>query len=217
MHLPIAGGLSVYRLGSDGTSYLVADDIENGPLAACIDNHADLGVSNYRIVGTDTVTGMKGWTDISVETPRGKACVLWDEGKQYLDADGNPLPYMGRAIFLAYNRVSTRKFDKEKSFVKHAGAEHPIVKRGTQRGDSIEVTFDIISNSGDYELVEKLEAYDGNCYVRVPGFPGFTADAAVQNAERSYEHQMKVPISIVFTHVDDREASEQPSSGVTVG
>jgi len=208
--------LAVYRVASDGDVHLVAEGIANDGIGGCRDPHADFGTCTYRIVATDAATGIQAATDRVVDTPFPLSVVLWDEGQLFYNEYGEPKPYMGRALMGMYNNQAGESYAKDTAYREHAGARHPVARRGTQRGHKLSLGFEVVADSGDADLLRDLENYDGDCYVRVPGFPGFPADARVTSIGRSSDTHGMYSASVEFTHVMDDAASAGQSGGVEV-
>lgn len=177
----LACTLDVYRIASDGTATLIAEDVENG--GTCHDGHPTFNRQRYRIAAKATATGETRWADVYSDGVASDSVVVqWDErwtdggGKSgYLDDE-----YEGKLLELPYNIKLSEAYAPDVALVEYQGRTAPVKYAGTQRGASLSISCDIEKDDGEtVRLLRELAKWPGDAYVRTPNGLGFFADVRV--------------------------------------
>lgn len=177
--------LSVYRIGADGESELIADGMANDNQSSCVDVHPTFGTCAYRILATDTVTGAQGYADFPVETPCNMAVVQWGGGKE---------------LRLPYDVSGEESYEPDVSIRQYVGREKPVAVYGARKGRSTTVGSSVRkSDSATLNMIRELGSYNGTVYVRTPSGLGFAATA---KPKLSYQDSSKWHVSIDLTMVE---------------
>ena len=205
--------LSVYRVSQDGSTHLVAEGLPNGG-TTCSDPHADFGKSVYRIIATDTTNGMMAATDREIETPIEDCCILWNETEKTYDTEGNPAPYMGRAVIGRFGMEFSEEYGRDTSLSEHAGADFPVPHFGDMREHKVDINLASVLDDGTDESVRELAGMKGTCYMRFPGIPGFKA--VLNSAKLGGKSTIARTISVGFTRVKEDGPEDNGNSGVVV-
>lgn len=200
--------LSVYRVDSDGTTTLIASQLENDGLVTAVDYHANLATSTYRIVARSTTTGSQAVAEYTVDTPCYGLIVQWDEEWQdgtlmgtYYEEGVPGYTYTGSRLVIDHNASWQEGHDKQLEHKLYQGEQDPIARYGMGRGDTLSVDGSVLRTieAESLEALRRLAAYRGDVYVRVPHGVGFPASARVSvNGTAKSE---VVNYSIDFTRV----------------
>lgn len=202
--------LSVYRINNDKSLSLIESGLENSGNAVVIDPHANFGICEYRVVATDTSTGMSSYEDGADASVHQTCCVQWDERwdkfTESEDEDGLPVyTYSGSRIDGLYNLNLDESGNMQAEDAEYIGRKHPVSYYGTQRGHTASYRVDFPkSDTATLAKCRRLMDYAGDAYVREPSGLGFWAHVSNPRISRSYDSQA---ISFTFDaiHVDHPE------------
>lgn len=168
--------MDVYRVHSDGTAVLIAENVKNG--GTCHDDHPTFNAQRYRIVAKATATGETRYADVSDDSVVCDSVVIqWDERwtdgarkSTYKDDE-----YVGKALELPYNLKLGETYRPDVALVEYQGRTAPVKYAGTQRGSGLSIACDVEDTDTEtVNLLRELAAWPGNAYVRTPnGLGGF--------------------------------------------
>ena len=162
--------LSVYRVARDGSLVEIATGLPNDAETCCVDPHPDFGKCTYRIVATDTATGIQAADDVTVDVPVERIVVQWDE--RWVEGGNSPFAslHAGHMLELDHNAESSETFAPDAALRAYAGREHPVSYYGTQKGQAASVSGAFIVGFEEESLAafRSLAAWGGDCYVRTP-------------------------------------------------
>lgn len=192
--------MSVYRREYDGKFTEIAVDIPNDGITTVTDPHPALDSARYRIVARNVNTTVVGYEDLAgIPINEPSIVIQWDEKwSQYNyseeDEPESP-PWNGSMVRLPYNVDLTESNSPDVSLIEYIGREHPVSYYGTQRGEAINLSTEVIKTDKEtiYAL-RRLRAYRGDVYIREPSGIGYWANVIVSISNNHKE--LTIPVTI---------------------
>lgn len=178
--------LAVYRIGSDGELTEIMSNIDPADNLTVTDLHPALDYARYRIVATDSTTGVVYYTDLEGIPVRGKCAVLqWEGEARAVNVETDEVDYLindwsGTILRLPYNLDVSDDISPDVELATYIGRSHPVSYYGTQQGSTSRWSAEIPKR--DVESLAKLRAlaiYPGDVYVREPSGSGYWANVKV--------------------------------------
>ena len=201
--------LSVYRIGSDGTSALIASGLANDGSVVVTDPHPNFGSCWYRVCANSLLTDQVTFSDIELQAPFEFLLIQWGESTEPV-ADsgeaGGTVAYSCESVAISANVAPVERGRKDKTLNAYIGREYPVVDYGTQLGITgdtggafnIEVDTDVIPQ------LRKLSRAMEPAYVRWPahvGGMGYWADVDVEVGHP--ERGAKASVRLSITRVEE--------------
>lgn len=203
--------LSVLRLSQDGTVTMLQRGIENNGLLSVIDPHADFDECWYRIVATETATGMSAVSEVYELSPHPTCCIQWDErfsvARMADEVDEDEIEFAGVRIDGLYNLGFDESGSVQADDVEYIGRKFPVSYYGTQKGYTS--TYQLEFPKEDYETYRKARRLQGlldDVYIREPSGVGFWAHCQNVRLSRSYD-SMSVKLSVDAVRVDRADSA----------
>ena len=198
--------LSVYRIDEDGSLILLDDNIPNVGSYELTDPHASFDECWYRVVATDTATGMSNFVDGYDDSPYSLCVIQWDETWNKLseeDAEGDAsYDYAGSRLDGLYNLDFSESASVQAEDIEYIGREHPVSYYGTQKGYTARYQTSFPkTDGGTLALVRKLMAWRDDVYIRESSGTGFWAHITNADLSRSAEGGA-INFTISATRVD---------------
>lgn len=198
--------LSIYRKEFDGGFTLISDNIVNGHNTYVIDPHPALDFARYRIVATNTTTGVVSYYDPPAYPINFKSVVIqWDEKWVNFDTIGDDeleeSSWSGSILRLPYNISISDKANVDVEFVNYIGRKRPVSYYGTQLNETS--TWDVEIDKEDKDTlyaIRRLAIWSGDVYVREPSGSGYWANINVSYSQK-YKDKT-IPISFDITRVE---------------
>lgn len=169
--------LSVYRV-TDSGAVEIASGMPNDGVTGCVDPHPDFGTTTYRIIATDTTTGMQAASEFEVEVDVDLIVIQWDEQWSEGALEGLNPNYMGNRVELERNKDTSEQYAHDVALRRYAGRSHPVSYYGTQKGQTAKLNAVVVKGYESETLakVRELAAWPGDCYVREPLGTGYWAN-----------------------------------------
>lgn len=182
--LPNTVTLAVYRKNDDGTFVKIDDNIPNNENLFITDPHPNLAGAEYRIVATDTVSGVMTYYD---PPPIDMHCtdiiLQWDEDYGNRPNNGDTrdiIPNLGNIIRLPYNVDVSESANIDNEMVKYVGRKDPVSYYGTHTGYTANWNTEIPKYDKEtIKMLRKLQVFPGDVYVREPNGTGYWAHVTV--------------------------------------
>lgn len=197
--------LSVYRQNYDGEFVEIAKDVYNTNEVTVVDPHPSLKYVKYRIAGI-SMKGDMFFTDLpGIPIPETAIVLQWDEAWSEFDvnvADEFVEPIQQLSILkLPFNVDTSESNTIDSSLVEYIGRRHPVSYFGTQVGQKLSLSCDIVADDTDtiYQL-RRLATWLGNVYVREPTGYGYWATVNVSFSKTHLE--LKIPVKLEITRVE---------------
>ena len=201
--------LSVYRINSDGTPELLADELNNNGKQYIIDTHPNFGRCRYRIVALDTSTGAQNASEGFADTNFDSICIQWGDSFRRISTGGvDGVRYTGERVLLPYNIKIDESYAPDVAFREYMGRNRPVAYYGTQKGMSASWSADLVrgEDTEDIEVLRELAGCMENAYVREPSGLGYWAHVDVSNITQTADSK-KVSVTVQVTPVDHEEAA----------
>lgn len=197
--------LSVYRQNYDGEFVEIAKDLNNINGITVIDPHPTLRFVKYRLVAT-AMSGQVFYTDLGgYPIPETAIVLQWDESWSEYDLDvedsyDEPMQKLSM-LKLPFNVDTSESNTIDSELVEYIGRKYPVSYFGTQVGQKLSLSADIVADDTDtiYQL-RRLATWLGNVYVREPSGHGYWATVAVSFSKTHLE--MKIPVKLEITRVE---------------
>ena len=205
----------IYRINSDNTFTLIAEDIHGDNNQFYTDPHPALDYGRYRIVATSE-DGVMEYLDPPPYPIHGDSVIIqW--GREvltpfgtYPDPDDDSTFWTvgqtdtGNHLSHPYNIDISDNVNQDVEHVQYIGRKHPVSYHGTQIGETstwnIEVPMD---DTETLRLLRQLRVYMGNVYVREPSGSGYWATVSVSYSRK--HNELTMPVTLAITRVDDAE------------
>ena len=191
--------LAVYRVNADGSTVEVASGMPNDGQSACTDPHPSFGACTYRIVATDTQTGISSVGDAVLEVPEEDVVIQW--GEQWSGDDYGE--FQGERLVISRNDEAGEELSPKSSLADLAGREHPVAFYGRGSKQTYDVSGVIVPmlEADAMGAVRRLGSYGGNVYVRDPDGAGYWANVATARLSRARKTVGR-SVSIALTRVE---------------
>lgn len=210
--------LDVYRLETDGSTTLIAKNLENNGWTTITDPYPSLDYARYRIVARKTTTAQADYMDYIDEEMGVKSLVLqWDETwadysnnyeaalEEAEDMDqATDIPVFRHGeVVLPWNIDTSEDFQPDVSMISYIGREHPVSYYGTQKGQT--ASWSTVIDKTDTDTLFKLRRlgnYMGDVYVREPSGTGYWANVKVSWSQT--HNEPAIPVSLSITRVEGK-------------
>ena len=202
--------LSVLRLSQDGSTTMLQRGIANDGLLSVIDPHADFDECWYRVIATETATGMSAVSEVYAPSPHSTCCIQWDERFSSITADEvdeEELEFVGTRIDGLYNLEFEESGSVQSEDVEYIGRKFPVSYYGTQKGYT--ATYQIEFPKEDVQTYRKARQLQGlldDVYIREPSGVGFWAHCSSVRLSRSFD-SMSVKLTVEAVRVDRHDSS----------
>lgn len=201
--------LAIYRREFNGTFTRIANELPNDGVVTVTDPHPALDYARYRIVATDTNTGVISFVDIPGQPVNESSIVIqWNEKWVNFDALGEdqleePV-WAGSMVKLPFNVDVDESHDPDVSLVEYIGRKHPVSYYGTQRGESMTLNATIPKSYTDtiYAL-RRLSEWAGDVYIREPSGIGYWANVNVKMPIKHSELSVDVTVTVKRVERDE--------------
>lgn len=197
--------LSVYRQNYDGEFVEIAKDVYNTNIVTVVDPHPTLRYVCYRLAAI-SIKGDMHFVDLpGIPIPETAIVLQWDEAWSDFDvnvADEFVEPVQRLSILkLPFNVDTSESNTIDSSLVEYIGRRHPVSYFGTQVGQKLSLSCDIVADDTDtiYQL-RRLATWLGNVYVREPTGYGYWATVSVSFSKTHLE--LKIPVKLEITRVE---------------
>ena len=201
--------LAVYRREFNGTFTQIATGLPNDGVVTVTDPHPSLDYARYRVVATDTNTGVISFEDIPGQAVNESSIVIqWNEKWMNFDSLGQDEfeepTWAGSMIKLPFDVDVDESHDPDVSFVEYIGRKHPVVYYGTQRGESMTLNAVIPKDYTDtiYAL-RRLSEWAGDVYIREPSGIGYWANVTVKMPIKHVELTISVTLTVKRVERDE--------------
>ena len=195
--------LGVWRIESNGSLVELANDLPSDIAQEIIDPHATFGSASYRIIATDDGTGEQGACDVTCPSPIDHAVIQWAEATR-IDAEEtwDTSAFAGNHIELPFDLTLSERYAPDAVLREYAGRKHPVAYYGTQRGQTMEMTTNVVRDMDGRSIAMLRYLADSMTpvYVRTPSGLGFWAHVA-PSMSGSYG-SAAVAVSLDVTRVD---------------
>nr|DAL32259.1 MAG TPA_asm: FN3 [Caudoviricetes sp.] len=197
--------LAVYRREIDGSFTEIMSNLNNVDGTFITDPHPALNYARYRVVATDTTTGVISYSDLPLFPVNEKACIIqWNEEWRSFDSVNsnryaNPV-WSGSFLRLPYNIDVSNSYSVDSSLVEYIGRKHPISYYGTQLGEG--ETWNVVVPKSDIETLyalRRLAVWTGDAYVREPSGSGYWANVGVSFSQK--HRDVTVPVTLTIKRV----------------
>ena len=173
------------------------------------DPHPSLDFARYRIVATDTNTGVISFVDLPGQ-PIGESAIIiqWSEkwmNFDYLGEDEMEDPtWAGSMVKLPFNVEVDESHSPDVSLVEYIGRKHPVTYYGTQRGETMTLNAVIPKSYKDtiYAL-RRLSEWAGDVYIREPSGIGYWANVTVKMPIKHAELTVNVTLTVKRVERDE--------------
>ena len=197
--------LAVYRREIDGSFTEIMSNLNNVDGTFITDPHPALNYARYRVVATDTTTGVISYSDLPLFPVNEKACIIqWDEEWRSFDSansDRHVEPvWSGSFLRLPYNIDVSNSYAVDSSLVEYIGRKHPVSYYGTQLGEG--ETWNVVIPKSDIETLyalRRLAVWTGDAYVREPSGSGYWANVGVAFSQK--HRDMTIPVTLTIKRV----------------
>ena len=197
--------LAVYRREIDGSFTEIMSNLNNADGTFITDPHPALNYARYRVVATDTSTGVISYSDLPLFPVNEKACIIqWDEEWRSFDSansDRHVEPvWSGSFLRLPYNIDVSNSYSVDSSLVEYIGRKHPISYYGSQLGEG--ETWNVVIPKSDIETLyalRRLAVWTGDAYVREPSGSGYWANVGVAFSQK--HRDMTIPVTLTIKRV----------------
>lgn len=203
--------LSVLRLSQDGTVTMLQRGIQNDGLLSVVDPHADFNECWYRIVATETATGMSAVSEIYAPSPHPTCCIQWNERFSVVrtvdEVDEDELEFAGTRIDGLYNLEFEESGSVQSEDIEYIGRKFPVSYYGTQKGYT--ATYQIEFPKEDTQTYRKARQLQGlldDVYIREPSGVGFWAHCSSVRLSRSFD-SMSVKLTVEAVRVDRQDSA----------
>lgn len=201
--------LTVLRVGASGSLFVVGRDIPNDGTTSVTDPHPTLDFARYRVVSTDSMTGINEFSDIPAIPFQEPSIVLqWEESWKTLLPNTNRTPiseaWSGSMLKLPYNVDVNENYDLDSALTEYIGRSNPVSYYGTQKGVTATWSTDIPKYDKEtiFQL-RRLASWPGDVYVREPNGNGYYAQIKIS---MSIKHlAVVVPVTIEVKKVESGE------------
>lgn len=201
--------LAVYRREFNGTFTQIATGLPNDGVVTVTDPHPSLDFARYRIVATDTNTGVISFIDLPGQ-PIGESAIIiqWSEkwmNFDYLGEDEMEEPtWAGSMVKLPFNVDVDESHSPDVSLVEYIGRKHPVTYYGTQRGETMTLNAVIPKSYKDtiYAL-RRLSEWAGDVYIREPSGIGYWANVTVKMPIKHAELTVNVTLTVKRVERDE--------------
>lgn len=203
--------IDVYRSMVDGELVRITDEaVSNG--STITDPHPHMDYARYRVVITDSETGLQYSEDVIGDYQGVIGVILqWDESYDSYDnpyifeSDSYDMPsndgWNGTALHLMYNITKTEDRDLEVDLIKYIGRESPVSYYGTQINETANWKTEIPkTDTSTLEALRHLGRYRGDVYVRESSGNGYWANVKVSLSD-DYD-KVVIPVSLKITRVE---------------
>lgn len=203
--------IDVYRSMVDGKLVRITDEaVSNG--STITDPHPHMDYARYRVVITDSETGLQYSEDVIGDYQGVIGVILqWDESYDSYDnpyifeSDSYDMPsnesWNGTALHLIYNITKTEDRDLEVDLIKYIGRESPVSYYGTQINETANWKTEIPkTDTSTLEALRHLGRYRGDVYVRESSGNGYWANVKVSLSD-DYD-KVVIPVSLKITRVE---------------
>lgn len=201
--------LAVYRREFNGTFTQIATGLPNDGVVTVTDPHPSLDYARYRVVATDTNTGVISFEDIPGQAVNESSIVIqWNEKWMNFDSLGQDEfeepTWAGSMIKLPFDVDVDESHDPDVSFVEYIGRKHPVAYYGTQRGESMTLNAVIPKDYTDtiYAL-RRLSEWAGDVYIREPSGIGYWANVTVKMPIKHVELTISVTLTVKRVERDE--------------
>lgn len=201
--------LAVYRREFNGTFTQIATGLPNDGVVTVTDPHPSLDYARYRVVATDTNTGVISFEDIPGQAVNESSIVIqWNEKWMNFDSLGQDEfeepTWAGSMIKLPFDVDVDESHDPDVSFVEYIGRKHPVAYYGTQRGESMSLNAVIPKDYTDtiYAL-RRLSEWAGDVYIREPSGIGYWANVTVKMPIKHVELTISVTLTVKRVERDE--------------
>lgn len=201
--------LAVYRREFNGTFTQIATGLPNDGVVTVTDPHPSLDYARYRVVATDTNTGVISFEDIPGQAVNESSIVIqWNEKWMNFDSIGQDEfeepTWAGSMIKLPFDVDVDESHDPDVSFVEYIGRKHPVAYYGTQRGESMTLNAVIPKDYTDtiYAL-RRLSEWAGDVYIREPSGIGYWANVTVKMPIKHVELTISVTLTVKRVERDE--------------
>ena len=197
--------LAVYRREIDGSFTEIMSNLNNVDCTFITDPHPALNYARYRVVATDTTTGVISYSDLPLFPVNEKACIIqWNEEwrsfySENSDRHVEPV-WSGSFLRLPYNIDVSNSYAVDSSLVEYIGRKHPISYYGTQLGEG--EIWNVVVPKSDIETLyalRRLAVWTGDAYVREPSGSGYWANVGVSFSQKHCD--MTVPVTLTIKRV----------------
>ena len=197
--------LAVYRREIDGSFTEIMSNLNNADGTFITDPHPALNYARYRVVATDTATGVISYSDLPLFPVNEKACIIqWNEEWRSFDSansDRHVEPvWSGSFLRLPYNIDVSNSYSVDSSLVEYIGRKHPVSYYGTQLGEG--ETWNVVIPKSDIETLyalRRLAVWTGDAYVREPSGSGYWANVGVAFSQK--HRDMTIPVTLTIKRV----------------
>ena len=201
--------LAVYRREFNGGFTLVATGLPNDGIVTVTDPHPSLDYARYRIVATDTNTGVISFVDLPGQPINEPSIVIqWAEKWMNFDyvseAQMEEPTWAGSMVKLPFNVDVDASTSPDVSLVEYIGRSHPVAYYGTQKGETMTLIAVIPKSYTDtiYAL-RRLSNWSGNVYIREPSGIGYWANLTVKMPIKHVELTVTVTFTVKRVEGDD--------------
>lgn len=197
--------LAVYRREIDGSFTEIMSNLNNVDGTFITDPHPALNYARYRVVATDTTTGVISYSDLPLFPVNERACIIqWNEEWRSFDSVNSdryvePV-WSGSFLRLPYNIDVSNSYSVDNSLVEYIGRKHPVSYYGTQLGEG--ETWNVVIPKSDIETLyalRRLAVWTGDAYVREPSGSGYWANVGVSFSQK--HRDMTVPVTLTIKRV----------------
>lgn len=197
--------LAVYRREIDGSFTEIMSNLNNTDGTFITDPHPALNYARYRVVATNSSTGVISYSDLPLFPVNEKACIIqWDEEWRSFDSansDRHVEPvWSGSFLRLPYNIDVSNSYAVDSSLVEYIGRKHPVSYYGTQLGEG--ETWNVVIPKSDIETLyalRRLAVWTGDAYVREPSGSGYWANVGVAFSQK--HRDMTIPVTLIIKRV----------------
>ena len=195
-------GESFVKINEEGISNALQSSSE--PIIV-LDYHPSFGTCTYRIVATNTVTGLTVFEDIEEIIPETSVVIQWDEewkdkkNKEEDEEEGEV--FEGAVLVLPANIKLTDSNNIDVNFAEYIGRSRPVAYYGTQKGEKPSINCEFEKSDTDkLTLLRQLMNYNGNVYIREPSGLGYWANVVV-SYNKNYK-ELTIPVTLSITPVE---------------
>ena len=201
--------LAVYRREFNGGFTLISNNIPNSGVVTISDPHPSLDYARYRIVATDTNTGVISFVDLPGQPINEPSIVIqwaekWMNFDYVSDAQMEEPIWAGSIVKLPFNVDVDASTSPDVSLVKYIGRSHPVAYYGTQKNETMNLTAVIPKSYTDtiYAL-RRLSNWSGNVYIREPSGIGYWANLTVKMPIKHVDLTVTVTFTVKRVEGDD--------------
>ena len=215
----------IYRINSDNTFTLIAEDISGDNDLFYTDPHPALDYGRYRIVATSE-DGVMEYLDPPPYPIHGDSVIIqWgrevltpfgmyddpDDDSTFWTVDKTDTGYF---LSLPYNIDISDNISQDVEHVQYIGRKHPVSYHGTQLGETSTWNIEVpMEDTETLSLLRQLRVYMGNVYVREPSGSGYWATVAVSYSRK--HNELTMPVTLTITRVEGDETLNTVGEKVT--